>query len=534
MSIYLKLKNTLIANNIHNNTHNSIVDAFYRKYINFQNIIDILILNNPCLMNRVQATRWILGNIKFRKCEVCGKRLDAKTSMRENAHFCSMACRKTPKGKQIWNAAKEKSLKEKYGVINVGQLQSVKDKSKATNLERYGVDNPAKRKEVREKMAQTTLERYGVKNISQHKERRAEVTRKIQEDGYNTVKKNLVKHSLCFNTSFEDYNGINQKNCKTNIYSLHCNKCGLDFDYRFNCGKNLAYACPHCFPSNRSHAEMEIFNFVSNICIDAKANDRMLLGNFHNPELDIYIPSKKLAIEYNGLYWHSESQGKDRRYHLDKTLACQEQGVQLIHIFSDEWENKQQIVKARLKHILGATKYKIYARKCSVDFVNNKLATKFLNKYHIQGAINAPINLGLFYKNRLVALMTFSKSRFNKSYDYELLRYCTISNFSIIGAAGKLFDHFLKNFSGSIISYVDRRWSNGNLYKQLGFVESGSSAPAYYYVKDGIRYNRVKFQKHKLYNLLEVFDPSLSETKNMEMNDYIRVWDCGTLTFIFK
>ena len=130
--------------------------------------------------------------------------------------------------------------------------------------------------------------------------------------------------------------------------------------------------------------------------------------------------------------------------------------------------------------------------------------------------------------------MTFGKSRFNKSYDYELLRYCTIANFSIIGAAGKLFNYFLKNYSGSIISYADRRWSNGNLYKQLGFEELSASAPAYYYIKDDIRYNRVKFQKHKLSNLLEVFDPTLSESQNMYINGYIKVWDCGNLCYGFN
>lgn len=533
MSTGLEIKRKLIKENIGSTSHSSIIETFYRRNLNFKNFIDNLIAKHQCLMNRIQTTRWILGDIKFRKCKVCSKRLDAKASMRENAHFCSMACRKTPLGKKIWNEAKKKALMSKYGVINVGQLKSVKEKSKQTNLQRYGVDNPAKRKEVQEKMRKTTLERYGVKNISQHKELRKKVTLEIQKRGYETVKDNLLKNNLSLNTSFNEYHGIHQNNSKNNIYSLHCNICGLDFDYKFNCAKNLKYACPHCHPFTQSRAEDEIANFIRKVLPDAT-----VLNNYRGlispQEVDIYIPSHNLAIEFNGLYWHSEDQGKDKRYHLDKTIACEEKGVQLIQIFEDEWRDKQQIVKNRLKHLLNATSYKIYARNCDARNVDFHTAAKFLDKYHLQGATNGSVNLGLYNKNRLVALMTFCRPRFNKKYNWELLRYCTIGNFSIIGGASKLFKYFISNFSGSIISYADRRWSNGKLYNNLEFEQLTSSTPAYYYVKDNIRYNRIKFQKHKLSSILENFNPSLSEYQNMVINGYERVWDCGNLVYGFN
>lgn len=535
MSTAKDIKKTLIKEKIDASTHNSIIESFFRKHLNFKQFVDNLISNNKCLMNRVQTVRWLLGSVKFRKCAVCKKRLDAKTSMRANAHFCSMACRKTPEGRKIWNDSKEKSLMEKYGVINVGQLSSTKEKTKQTCLERYGVDNPAKSKEIYDKIRQTNLGRYGVEITSQSKELRKKITEKIQRKGFEKVSNNLAKFGLSFLTTFDEYHGIHQENSKNNIYKLHCSVCGSDFNYKFNCAKNLKYACPTCHPFYRSRAEEEISTFINSLGFATELNDRILLKDYPNPELDIYVPSKKLAIEFNGLYWHSEAQGKDKRYHLDKTLACNEQGVRLVHIFEDEWRDKQQIVKNRLKHLLGLTPHKIFARRCEVRNVPNALATKFLNKYHIQGAVNASINLGLFYKNRLVALMTFSKPRFNKKYDYELLRYCTIGNFTIIGGADKLFAHFKRNYEFSkIVSYADRRWSDGNLYRKLNFIEESSSAPAYYYTTGEERFNRVKFQKHKLANILEVFDPSLSEFENMLMNGYGRVWDCGNFVFIFS
>jgi hypothetical protein len=183
---------------------------------------------------------------------------------------------------------------------------------------------------------------------------------------------------------------------------------------------------------------------------------------------------------------------------------------------------------------LGLSSISIGARKCEVREVDNCLAKKFLEKYHIQGYSVASVRLGLFYKNRLVALMTFSKARFNKKCKWELVRYCSIGDFSIVGGAGKLLKHFRNNYSGSIVSYADKRWSDGNLYRSLGFVEEKDSSPAYWYVKDGIRYSRVQFQKHKLSEILEFYDENLSESENMKNNGFHKVYDCGNKVFIIE
>lgn len=154
---------------------------------------------------------------------------------------------------------------------------------------------------------------------------------------------------------------------------------------------------------------------------------------------------------------------------------------------------KKNIVKSRIKAIIGLTPYKIQARKCIVKEIDSKLANKFIEKYHIQGKSNSTVNIGLFYKNRLCAVMTFGKPRFTRKYDWELHRYCTLSNFNIIGGAGKLLSYFRKNYQGSIISYADKRWSDGNLYRQLGFKELNDSEPEYYYTKGNLRFNRMEF-----------------------------------------
>jgi hypothetical protein len=250
-------------------------------------------------------------------------------------------------------------------------------------------------------------------------------------------------------------------------------------------------------------------------------------------ELDVYIPEKKLAIEFDGLYWHSEESGKDKKYHLNKTELCEKQGIQLIHIFEDEWLMKHDIIKSRLKNLLGIYDKTIYARKCEIKKVDSKLSKEFQEENHIQGSVNAKIHLGLFYKNELISLITFGKCRFDKKHEWELLRFCNKLGYHVPGSASKLLKYFEKNYKPkSLVSYADRRWSIGKVYKKLGFKFLHNSNPNYWYFnKNRKRFSRINFQKYKLKNLLENFDENKTEVENMKANGYNRIFDCGNMVF---
>lgn len=318
------------------------------------------------------------------------------------------------------------------------------------------------------------------------------------------------------------------KTCYTAMHAPIIVTCPEHGDFTVLPNNHLkGHKCPKCANSSISDSELKLNEFIKSLGLTTLTNDRSIISP---SELDIVIPSKKIAIEFNGLYWHS-SDLKAKSYHLDKTKACQKKGIKLIHIFEDEWINKNRIVKSRLKHILGVDQNKIFARKCAVQPIDNKLSSKFCNKYHLQGACSASINLGLFYKNRLVAVMTFGKPRFNKQFKWELIRYCTISNFTIVGGASKLFKTFRRTNPGSVVTYADRRWSDGGLYRALGMTQLSSSKPSYYYFKGLNRLNRVAFQKHKLKHLLPNYDPYISEYDNMRNNGYKKIYDCGCLKF---
>lgn len=440
--------------------------------------------------NTGEVLCWLAQDMKIPKCLVCGKRIPYVSLKQKRGRvplFCSKDCLVTEKGRKITHERSVQSLKAKTGLENNFQIHkdSIREKTKTTRFNKA-------LEAVKKKLEENNLE----------------LTSEI--------------------TSFFDENG------NRNRFKMRCTVCGTEFEREIRKGNDFGMFCPKCnhLGLSWSAGEREVGNFVKTLVGEDKVvlNTKRVVRGY---ELDIYVPEKKVAIEYNGLYWHSDYNGKDQNYHLEKTVNCQDNGVRLIQIFEDEWKFKKKIVQSRLKHILGVVPYKLGARNCVVKEVDNSLATKFQEKYHLQGAVPASVKLGLFHKNRLVALMTFAKPRFRKDFDWELVRYCTIGSFAIMGGAGKLLKYFREHHSGSIISYADKRWSDGNLYRQLGFIRKTDTAPtASYFHKDrGYRENYVRYMKHKQRKVLKTYDPDKSTMENMRENGYGRVWDCGNYVF---
>lgn len=291
------------------------------------------------------------------------------------------------------------------------------------------------------------------------------------------------------------------------------------------------HGCPMCGNTGPSMGEQELSDFLQNHT-EVMISNREILNGL---EIDILLPEEQLGIEYNGLYWHSDIY-KDKQYHLDKTELAINKGYQLIHIFEDEWLFKKDIVKSRLLNIIGKTPNRIYARKTEIKEVRTRDAMEFLDKNHIQGRLGGMVKIGLYYNEELVSLMTFGKLRANlgqsnKDGHYELLRFCNKINTTVVGGATKLYKHFEKNYKPlKIISYADRRWSEGNLYKQLGFDLEYCTVPNYFYVKGLQRENRYKYRKSELVKA----GHNLNKTERQIMRElgYNRIYDCGTLKFI--
>ena len=311
-------------------------------------------------------------------------------------------------------------------------------------------------------------------------------------------------------------------------YKVQCQKEHI-FLYKFHNGSHFDIHCPICEPYiSKSKAEYEIKDIIESFNINVIHSYKLE----SKIEIDLFLPAYNFGIEYNGIYWHSELQGKDKNYHLNKTKLCQNNNIQLLHIFENEWRDsiKQEIWKSIIKSKLGQNN-RLYARKCKLGVVSSREAKEFLDDNHLQGHCNSFINIGL-YDDGLVALLTLSKARFNKKYDWEITRYCNKKGVNVVGGFSKLLKYFRINYTGSIITYADKRYSSGEMYKKCGFTELKDSSPNYFYWKSNSTLcSRHMFQKHKLKSQLEVFNDTLTEWENMKLNGWDRIWDCGNKVF---
>jgi hypothetical protein len=448
---------------------------------------------------------------------------------------------------------RKKTILKKYGHDHPCKSVEIKEKIKNTNLKKYGVEHPSQLKEFRDKINTTNLERYGNINSLMNK--------KILEKTFNTmVEKYSVKYSMQ-NEQIKDKiikNGEktrmkkilnNDKDIVEINYEKSCYvvKCDQNKEHNYTIDPHLycqrkKYKMPLCTICNpvekhKSGTELLILNFIKeNYKNEILLNNRNLIKPY---ELDIYIPDLKLGVEYNGLYWHSELY-KDRSYHLNKIETCEKNKIQLIQIWEDDWIYKQDIIKSIILNKLKKTTNKIFARNCEIkEIKNNKLIKKFLNENHIQGFIGSKIKIGLYYKNELISLMTFGSRRVamgkksTNDGEYELLRFCNKLNTNIVGGANKLFKYFLNNYNPKeVISYADRSWSQGNLYRVLGFDYVNKTKPNYYYVLNFKRLHRFNFRKDKL--VKEGYDPNKTEEQIMSERKIFRIYDSGSLKFVFK
>ena len=298
----------------------------------------------------------------------------------------------------------------------------------------------------------------------------------------------------------------------------------------------LGYGCPIC-GKTMSVAENELFDIINkNIDCEVEKRNRTILKPL---ELDIFSPKYKIAIEYDGLMWHCEKYQTDKNYHLKKTEKAKEKDIRLIHIFEDEWTYKKNIVISMLNNLFGKTTQRIYARNCDIRQVSTKEKKVFIEQNHIQGDCPSSCAYGLYYKNELVSIMTFGRPRqqkkYNDNYDntWELIRFCNRLNTNIVGGASKILKHFISEKKPKIIvSYADKRWSNGNLYFKLGFKHIRDSKPNYHYVVGNKRENRFKYRKGQL--VKQGYNSNKSEHEIMLERKIYRIYDCGTMVFEMK
>jgi hypothetical protein len=433
---------------------------------------------------------------------------------------------------------------KKYGVSNYAKTGECKKKVVSTNLKKYGVEYYTQTNEYKEKYKEANLKKYGVEYYTQTNEFKKK-SKETNLDRYNVehhmvYKKNNGELKRIYDDKREKYyqnynDNLDLVSINNDIISYRSISCGHEFDI----SKQLLYLrdkkdveiCTICNSTkscNTSQYESQIHEFLKSLGMEFNINDKSVISPY---ELDIYIPELNLAIEFNGLYWHSELY-KDKNYHIDKTNLCLSKGVNLFHVWEDDWVYKQDIIKSMIGNKLGNSNV-IYARKCVVRNITQKEKKIFLENNHLQGNCNSSINIGLYYNDELVSLMTFGKLRINlgnkKSIDdyFELLRFSNKLKYTIVGGASKLLNFFKKNYKFTkIITYSKNDHSIGHLYKTIGFNYVSDTPCGYSYVGNSkIKENRYKYNKHTL--VKDGYDPNLTEREIMINRGFYRVYDSG-------
>lgn len=296
-------------------------------------------------------------------------------------------------------------------------------------------------------------------------------------------------------------------------------------------------SCPSC---NASIPEKEIREWIKSLGVAVVSRDRTVLSG---KELDIYIPSKKVAVEYNGRYWHSVgvlmknkkmSYADAKRYHYLKSFWCEKAGVRLIHIWDYEWEDerKRKVLKNIILGALGMLPERYYARNTVCRHYEQNCSrwrelSNFFAENNVQGNRGGSHVFTLEDKDGRV-LMAYkfgrpSGGRAKKLYEYEMVRGASAPGVQVVGGASKLWKHFVDTLHpNSVVYYIDYNYFDGKSVEKLGGrLVISQPGVKNYWIKTGEVKNREP-ARH-----LEV-------RQSIAKGECLELWNAGTKTYVFN
>jgi len=536
------------------------IESNLKKYNNIlhQDIINWNI--NQEISFKEKIYRYIYKINELPKCKICGKLVKFTDSLIYGyREYCCRECSGSSIERQ--NNAKE-SYNKKYGYDNPFKVPEILEQIKQTNINKYGVENPFSSDEVKKQIKKTNLDKYGTEYttlVDKVKEKsKITVLKKYNVTHFSKTKEFKIKFKTTTINNFGVDNPLKskiikekrKKNCDSKLYLRFIAK-GYEI-IKFNYTDNtltIKHPDGHIFIENRSFlinrfntntelstvllpkyaskGEESLYEYIFSLLGDnVLRNKRKILNGL---ELDIYINPNNLALEYNGLYWHSNIY-KDKNYHIQKLEQCNKLGIELIQIFEDEWEYKRDIMKNIINNKLEINN-RINSNDCLLCEIDIESSNKFIQENYIFSTFNDNVRFGLIHNNELVSVMLFKKNYDNS----ELLCFCEKLNTHIVGGSEKILKHFIHLYKPKIITtFVDRRFSQGSIYESLGFLFIENTEPNYYYFAPNelIRQASINFSKEIL--VKEGFDPNKTEFEIMEERGYLRIYDCGHMKFELK
>ena len=456
---------------------------------------------------------------EVRTCPICGKKF--KIRKKYEKITCSPECRReyVELHKDEIKAKQSEALRKAFAKKTKEEKDLMIERARATSIARYGKPNFAQTEEGR-RMSSEVMKKY-----------------KRLWDKENVEKKLIPKYKqICDKDNLDLLEFRSRFDC-----TVRCRKCGNVFITKtlgYLTKDTTTHRCRVCYPiepiTGPTKIENEMASFLDSLGVSYYKNCRNVI---HPLELDFYLPEYRTAIEMDGLFWHSEISKPNPEYHLKKTEMCISQGVRLVHIFEDEWYEKQDICKSIIMNILKEDILRIGARQCEIVEVETAVYRDFINKNHIQGYAPAKFCYGLQYRGELLMMMAFGKPRRSMGYKevmegtYEIIRLCTKMGCSVSGGASRLLKAFIvKHSPRKIITYADRRWSEGNVYEKIGFTFERNTKPNYFYVVGATRKNRFAFRKSELVKKYGCSE-TMTEREFCLENRLYRIYDCGSKLF---
>jgi hypothetical protein len=429
------------------------------------------------------------------QCDYCGGEYICQMKNRTNSFAkypkdCCNNCR--------YKKREEVSLKN-YGVKNSSQRPDIKDKIKNSNknwlkseefaakrsetmLKKYGTDNVMLSSEIKNKMLATMDEKYGVANIMHL----PEVAKSASDKSINTrISKGLIK----------TVGGIT---LPQKAYELGLSR---SFFGRIVKEKGLDYAL--AYKKQYSSLENNIYDFLASLGL--------------SPKRDLFIGKKKpdlvvnnIAIECDGLYWHSDAFVASKKYHVDKMVVYKSFGYKPLFFRGDEICDKFEIVCSILRNALGLNNQKFYGRELTATEISSKSAFEFCERYHLMGGFkSASRSFALMSGDDILSVFQVKLLK-NDGGSYDLSRYCTLPNTTIVGGFTKLLSFFERICRpSSIQTFIDMRYGSGDYLYSFGFVEH-SCYPSFQWTDGKQTLHRMKFRGNSGYE-----------------HGFNRIWDCG-------
>lgn len=482
------------------------------------------------------------------KCSVCGKPYLFNTFRYHRGYNKCKECSSKDKSKKIKEIVNTKEVQDKrkdtllnkYGRTNVGQFGSVEHK--VSMLEKYGVDNPSMSVTLKQKNVKSRLEKLYHIKLNTDRPFPVQIFKPIGDE----LKKFNLDPSLPVNLFVPTFNNtvgrkptlIEFKECYTNI------KKGWDILFRYYPEQLDSVV----YTYNTSQDEVDLVNYIKSIYGgEVLTNARNVIDPY---EVDIYIPEFKLAIEYNGYYWHSYNAGKPRDYHFNKTKLAEDKGIHLIHIWEYEWQDSilQERIKSIIKGELNLTYNKIYARRCNIREIDSKTYRDFIINHSMFGYRGARHKYGLFYQDELVMVFGVGYCQSGRGgidkTKLEIIRSATKLDTIVVGGTSKMLKHIISDLKGfypdirELVYFVDYDKHLGRSVISTGGIFDGYTGPSIRLIpkKDVIltnsKGNTRKLEKGVVYNRMPLFHKEIS--KYVENNDILALYNSGTKRFHFN